>query len=83
MKKLEGPIAEEMKKIICDGDSIIEIDGKKYYLSLIETPSTTVADDVEKNPKLKEKLLQAKEDISNGKTYSTEDVAEMIDQGEL
>jgi len=31
LKKLEGRIAEEMKKIIYDGDSIIEIDGKEYY----------------------------------------------------
>jgi len=28
-------------------------------------------------------LLQAKKDIINGKTYTTEEVVEMIDQGEL
>jgi hypothetical protein len=83
MKKLEGQIAEVMKRIIHDGDKVIEIDGKKYYLSLIEETETTVAEDVEVDPELKQKLLQAKKDILHGKTYTTEEVIEMIDQGEL
>jgi hypothetical protein len=83
MKKLEGQIAEVMKGIIHDGDTVIEIDGKKYYLSLIEEPETTVAEDVEADPELKQKLLQAKKDILYGKTYTTEEVIEMIDQEEL
>lgn len=83
MKKIEGQMAEVMKEIISDGDSVVEIEGKKYYLSLIEKPETTVAEDVEANPELKQKLLQAKMDILNGKTYTTEEVVEMINQGEL
>jgi hypothetical protein len=83
MKKLEGQIAEVMKGIIHDGDTVIEIDGKKYYLSLIEEPETTVGEDVEVDPELKQKLLQAKKDILYGKTYTTEEVIEMIDQEEL
>ena len=38
MKKFEGHIAEMMKEIISDGDSVVEIDGKQYYLSLIQKP---------------------------------------------
>jgi hypothetical protein len=38
---------------------------------------------VETDPELKQKLRQAKLDILNGKTYTTEEVVEMIDQGEL
>lgn len=83
MKKLEGQIAEVMKGIIHDGDTVIEIDGKKYYLYLTEEPDTTVIGDIEVDPELKQKLLQAKKDISVGKTYTTEEVIEMIDQGEL
>lgn len=83
MKKLEGQFAEVMKDIIHDGDTVIEIDGKKYYLSVIEEPETTVEEDVEADPELKQKLLQAKRDILDGKTYTTEEVVEMIDQGEL
>ncbi|WP_438313012.1 hypothetical protein [Sporosarcina sp. FA9] len=83
MKKIEGHIAEVMREIISDGDSLVEIDGKKYYLSLIEKPETTVAEDVEANQELKQKLGQAKMDIMNGRTYTTNEVVEMIDQGEL
>jgi len=83
MKKIEGQMADFMKEIITSGDPVIEIEGKKYYLSLIEKPETTVADDVEADPELKQKLLQAKMDILNGKTYTTDEVVEMINQGEL
>ena len=83
MKKIEGQMADVMKEIIAGGDPVIEIEGKKYYLSLIEKPETTVADDVEADPELKQKLLQAKMDILNGKTYTTDEVVEMINQGEL
>ncbi|QUW23090.1 hypothetical protein JSQ81_05850 [Sporosarcina sp. Marseille-Q4063] len=83
MKKIEGHIAEVMKEIISDGDSVVEIDGKQYYLSLIEKPETTVAEDVEADYELKQKLLQAKRDILNGRTYTTKEVVDMIDQGEL
>ncbi|AIF45252.1 hypothetical protein [Virgibacillus sp. SK37] len=47
MKKIEGQMAEVMKEIISDDNSVVEIEGKKYYLSLIEKPESTVAEDVE------------------------------------
>jgi len=83
VRKLEGHIAEVMKGIIDDGDTVIEIDGKKYYLFLTEEPETTVTEDVDADPELKQKLLQAKKDILDGKTYTTEEVIEMIDRGEV
>lgn len=83
MKKLNGYEAELIKSIIHEGESVIELDGKKYHLSLIEKPETTVKEDVEANPELKQKLLQAKKDITDGKVYSTEDVLEMLEQGEI
>jgi hypothetical protein len=83
MKKLNGYAAEVIKEIIHEGGSVFEIDGKRYYLSLIEEPETTVKEDVEIDSELKQKLLQAKKDISEGKIYSTDDVLEKIEQGEL
>jgi len=83
MKKIEGQMADVMKEIISDGDPVVEIEGKEYYLSLIEKPETTIAEDVETDPELKQKLLQAKIEIMNGKTYTTDEVVEMINQGEL
>lgn len=83
MKKINGYAAELIRDIIREGESIIEVDGKKYQLTLVEESETTVKEDVDKDPQLKQKLLQAKKDILDGKVYSTEDVIEMINQGEL
>jgi hypothetical protein len=83
MKRLDGYAAELIKDIIRDGESVFEVDGNKYHLTLIEEPETTVKEDVEADPELKQKLLQAKKDILNERVYSTDDVLEMIDHGEL
>ncbi len=83
MRKLDGYEAELIKSIIRDGESVIELDGRKYHLTLIEKPDTTVKEDVDADPELKQKLLQAKKDILDDKVYSTEDVLEMIEQGQL
>lgn len=60
MKRLEGQIAEVMKEIIDDGDYIVEIDGRKYYLSVLEEAETSVAEDVKNDLELQQKLFQAK-----------------------
>lgn len=83
MKKLEGYAAELINEIIREGDSVFEINGKRYYLALMEEPETTVKDDVEADPELKQKLLQAKKDILNGKTFTTDEVIKMIQRGEI
>ena len=83
MKKLKGYAAEVIKDIIREGDSVFEIDGRKYFLSLIEESETTLGEDVEQDTELKQKLLQAKKDILEGNVYSTEDILEMIQKGEL
>ena len=83
MKKLEGYAADLIKDIIHDGESIIEVEGKKYHLTLIDDSESTVKEDVEADPELKQKLLRAKKDIAEGNVYSTDDVLEMIDQGEI
>ena len=83
MRKLNGYAAEVIKEIICEGDSFFEVDGKRYFLTLIEEPETTVEEDVECDPDLKQKLLQAKKDILEGTVFSTDEVLEMIEQGKL
>lgn len=83
MRKLDGYAAELIKDIIDDGESVIEVDGKMYHLTLIEEPETTVREDVETDPALKQKLLQAKKDIMDGNVHSTKDVLEMIEQGDI
>lgn len=44
--------------MICEGESIFEIDGKRYFLSLIEESDTTVRKDVEHDPKLKQRNIK-------------------------
>ncbi|WJY28311.1 MULTISPECIES: hypothetical protein [Sporosarcina] len=83
MKKIEGHMAESLEETIADDKSVVEIEGEKFYLSLIEKPESTVVEDVEADPDLKQKLLQAKMDILHGKIYTTEEVVEMINQGDL
>ena len=83
MKKINGYAAELIKDIIHEGESIIEIDAKKYHLTLVEESETTVKEDIDAYSDLKQKLLQAKKDILDGKVYETEDVIEMINQGKV
>ncbi|MHC0037959.1 hypothetical protein [Pseudoneobacillus sp. C159] len=83
MKKLKGYAAEVIKEIIREGESIFEIEGKRYFLSLIDETQTSVKEDVEHDHELKQKLLQAKKDILEGKVFSTDEVLEMIEQGDL
>lgn len=55
--------------------------GQAADFSPVEEPGTSVAEDIDSD--LKQKLLQAKDDLSNGKVFSTEEVLEMIEQGEI
>ncbi|WP_053365768.1 hypothetical protein [Bacillus sp. FJAT-27245] len=83
MKRLYGHAADIIKEIVREGETIFEVDGKKYVLSLLEEPGTSVKEDVVHDSELKEKLIKAKDDISNEKVFSTEDVLKMIEQGEI
>ena len=83
MKKLNKYEAEIIKEMIREGESVFEVDGKKYALSLIDESKTTVGEDIEANPELKEMLLQAKKDILEENIFSTDEVIEMIEQGKL
>ncbi|MGY0694566.1 hypothetical protein ACW2QC_17590 [Virgibacillus sp. FSP13] len=83
MKRLEGYAAEIIKDIIHDEESVFEIDGKRYHLTFMEEPMTTVKDDVQTDPELEQKLRHAKTDILDNRVYSTEEILEMIEQGEL
>ncbi|SFP66231.1 hypothetical protein [Salibacterium halotolerans] len=83
MKKLEGREADIFKEMIQDEASVLELDGKKFRVALIEEAATSVQHDVEKYPFLKHKLQHAKDNIRNDETYSGNDVCDMIRKGEL
>lgn len=64
MKKLKGYVAEVIKYIIREGASVFEIDGRKYYLSLIEVLETTLREDAEQDTELKTKVITSKKRYS-------------------
>ena len=64
-------------------DDVIEMDGKRYYLSLIEEAETLKNVAGECDPEIRQKIEQTKKDILNGKDFAIDDVVEMIDLGKL
>jgi hypothetical protein len=85
MRRIDEASAEVIKGLIDNGETMIEIDGKKYdvFVTLIDESETTVEEDIQTDPNLKEKLLQAKEDILEGNYYTTEEMRRLIRRGGL
>lgn len=86
MKKLEGHQAEVIKGIINEGETIFELEGSRYEISVIskkDLRSTTVKEDVENDPELMDILLQAKRNIQDGNYHTSEEMREMIRRGEI
>lgn len=83
MKKLRSNEAKLIKDIIREDDSVIEMDNKRYYVSLIEETKTIDCKNVESDPKVMRKIEQTKKGILNGKDFAIDDVVEMIDLGHL
>ncbi|MEX1031170.1 MAG: hypothetical protein WDZ91_14170 [Paenibacillaceae bacterium] len=86
MKKLEGQQAEVIKGIINEGETIFELEGNRYEISVIskkDLRSTTVKEDVENDPELMDILLQAKRNIQDGKYHTSDEMREMIRRGEI
>lgn len=83
MKKLRSNEAKLIKDIIREDDSVIEMDNKRYYVSLIEEMKTINCGSIESDPKVMRKFEQTKKGILNGKDFAIDDVVEMIDLGHL
>jgi hypothetical protein len=86
MKKLEGKQAEVIMGILNDGETLFELEGKRYEISIIPDKvfsSTTIEEDIENDSELMDILLQAKKDIQNKNYYSSEEMREMIRRGEV
>ena len=64
-------------------DDVIEMDGKRYYLSIIEEAESLKNTNVESDPEIKQKIEQTKKDILDGNNFAIDDVVEMIDLGKL
>lgn len=82
MKKLKEKEASFIKDIINENDALVEMDNKRYYLSLIEEPRQKRANDIECE-KFHEKIEKTKQNILKGKRFIIDDIVEMMDQGVL
>jgi len=81
LKKLEGNHAELFKAWFHDNeDTIVDIEGKHY---LIKPLKNIVQEEIESDKELKALIMQAKQDIADGELYSTDDIIEAIEKGQL
>ncbi|MDF0728403.1 hypothetical protein PY093_17315 [Cytobacillus sp. S13-E01] len=86
MKKVDAQAAKVLEDIFQDKDQSFELNGRKYKIVAIDNKDdseTTVAEDVDRDPELKRKLLQAKKDIEEGNYYTSEEMREMIRVGQV
>ncbi|KGX89482.1 hypothetical protein [Pontibacillus marinus] len=86
MKKVDAQAAKVLEEIVQDKDQSFELNGQKYKIVAIDNKDdseTTVAEDVEKDEELKRKLLQAKKDIREGNSYTSEEMRELIRSGQV
>ena len=81
MKKLKEQEASLIKGIINQDGSVIEMDNKRYYLSLIEEPELSM-DKKATCPEVEKKIKNAKQDILTG-DCKIDDVVDMMDRGVL
>ncbi|TLS54122.1 hypothetical protein FE782_01895 [Paenibacillus antri] len=81
LKKLEGNDAELFKEWIYEHkDTIVDVEGKHY---LVKPLSNIVQEEIESDSELKALIMQAKRDIAEGTLYSTDDLIEAIEKGQL
>ncbi|OMF00531.1 hypothetical protein MHI48_02615 [Paenibacillus sp. FSL H7-0942] len=81
LKKLEGDHAELFKSWFhSKKDTIVDIEGKHYLIKPLEN---VVQEEIESDLELKTLIMQAKKDISSGRVYSTDDIIDAIEKGNL
>ncbi|KGP74512.1 hypothetical protein [Pontibacillus yanchengensis] len=86
MKKVDAQAAKVLEEIVQDKDQSFELNGQKYKIVAIDNKDdseTTVAEDVEKDQELKRILLQAKKDIKEGNSCTSEEMRELIRSGQV
>lgn len=82
MKKLKEQEASLIKDIINENGALIEMDNKRYYLSLIEDPVQRSCSEIECE-EFKKKVESTKRNILKGQKFIIDDIVDMMDQGVL
>lgn len=81
-KKLVGAEALIFRRVLNKTEStVVDLEGDLFVIHPLREDS--IISDIEKDPELRRMLERADEDIKDGKLYSTEDILEAIERGEI
>ena len=80
-KKLKGFDAHLFRSIFEKGKStLIELDGQKFLVKPIQSE---LEEEIESDIELKKMLEESKISIAKGETYSTKNVLDLIERGDI
>lgn len=81
-KKIEGIEAVIIKKILNKkSQAVIDIEGEVFVIQRLK--EDTILSDIEKDIELKDMLERADKDILNGRLYSSDELLEAIERGDI
>lgn len=81
IRKLDGINAEMFKTWFHDSENtIVDIEGKHY---LIKPLPNMIQEEIQNDPELQMLIIQAKENIANGEVYTSQEIMDAIENGEL
>lgn len=80
LKKLNRHEAKWMKEM---SNTIVEMDNKRYYLSVVEIPDRRESKHASGDQHIHKKYKRIKTNILQGNDFSIDDVIEMMEEGVL
>lgn len=80
LKRLDGRDAEQFHRVVDDENTIVVVDGVPYLIARLPLLNE-VGLEIEGDPDLKASIRRAKEDIREGRVYSTEEAFRLLDEG--
>jgi len=82
LKRLEGKDATLFRSWINKSeDTVIDIDGERYLIQFVAR--NEIQDEIESDPELERIIRDAKKDIAEGNLYTTEEILQAIERGEI
>lgn len=85
-KRLYGKDAAFFQSLIRENneDTVVDVNNTRYVIRSLENDnSNSVQEDIESNQDLKQMIKESKKDIQGGHLFSSEEVLDMIERGEI
>lgn len=80
LKRLDGTDAEQFHRVVDDENTIVVVDGVPYLIARLPLLNE-VGLEIEGGLDLKASIRRAKEDIREGRVYSTVEALRLLDEG--